>query len=753
MLPRRYPVEAEVGQSCFQFKDAIKAIQNGTTLEKAAAKLAAQLTDQERLDLLDGDEDFFPGIARLLQDGYNVTPYILGEIKRLGIPGIRFADGPRGCVIGRSTTFPVAMARGATWDIGLEERVGRAIGLEARAQGANYFGGVCVNLPRHPAWGRIQETYGEEPVQLGAFGAALTKGVQENVMACVKHFALNSMENARFQVNVHIEEAALRETYLAHFQYIVEAGVKSVMSSYNSVNGEWAGQNKHLLLDILRHEWKFDGFVMSDFLYGIRDGPLSIKNGLDVEAPFRNLRARQVSQALENHRLTWSDIDRAGKAILQTQLRFFASCGSAEPDPTVVFSKEHRDLSREVATRSIVLLKNEHKVSKQAILPLDPSKLSNIAIIGRLADTINTGDRGSSAVRSPSITTPYEGFKNVLSESQVHLDTSDDVHSATKFATRADAAVVIVGYDYRDEGEFILPTFESNPELLEMLPSPDGSAAAQKVASFRKEHESAAKENQGVSSTGMGLGGDRKSLRLRSRDVEIIKAVAQANDRIVVCIVAAGAVIMEEWRHDVPAIMLAWYSGCEGGSALADVVIGRANVSGRLPFSIPQSEEHLPFFDRDATSITYDNWHGQRLLDRLQVEPAYPLGYGLSYSTFRLHKACVEGGQTAETIMVTATVSNTGMRPGRYVVQVYGSCSLPEEPALRVLLGFSTLDLDADDIPTAARFEVSLREIQRWTNGDFKFPCLTARIEVGGYAGDPQRVVLQHSVGSTREKV
>lgn len=161
-------------EQTFTFSDAVNAAQEGAADTESIAKaLVSQLTLEERLSLLDGDEKFWPGLFTFLTKGYNIEPIVHGEVKRLGIPGVRFADGPRGCVVGQSTAFPVPMARGATWDIELEERIGTAIGRECRAQGANFFGGVCVNLPRHPAWGRIQETYGEDPILLGEFGAAL----------------------------------------------------------------------------------------------------------------------------------------------------------------------------------------------------------------------------------------------------------------------------------------------------------------------------------------------------------------------------------------------------------------------------------------------------------------------------------------------------------------------------------------------------------------------------------------------------
>src|SRR6266567_71609 len=217
------------------FAAAVAAVRAGADPAGEAGKLFGELTGAERLGLLDGDAPFWAGLAEMRQSRYGARPYVHGAVARLGIPGIRFVDGPRGCVAGEGTAFPVPMARGATWDTGLEERVGAANGAEVRAQGGNFFGGVCINLPRHPAWGRAQETYGDDPVHLGAFGAALARGVQRHVLACAKHYALNSMENARFQVDVSIDEGALHEVYLPHFKRVADEGIAGIMAAYNSV--------------------------------------------------------------------------------------------------------------------------------------------------------------------------------------------------------------------------------------------------------------------------------------------------------------------------------------------------------------------------------------------------------------------------------------------------------------------------------------------------------------------------------------
>ena len=205
-----------------EFEDAAAAVASGADPRKEAASLVALMTHEERMWCLDGDLPFWAGLGDLGTGGYHRRPFPAARVERLGIPGFSFSDGPRGVVIGPATCFPVSMARGATWDVDLEERIGDAIGRELRAVGADLYGGVCVNVLRHPAWGRAQETYGEDPHHVGEMGAALARGVQRHAMACVKHFACNSMENARFKVDVAVDEVALHEVYLPHFRRIVD---------------------------------------------------------------------------------------------------------------------------------------------------------------------------------------------------------------------------------------------------------------------------------------------------------------------------------------------------------------------------------------------------------------------------------------------------------------------------------------------------------------------------------------------------
>ena len=254
-------------------------------IEQRTASLLEQLSLKEKVWLLNGNWDIV-GNQIKYKNSYNPTPIKTNGNKRLGISPIAFTDGPRGIVMGNSTCFPVSMARGAAFDRDLERRVGDVIGKEARAQGANYFGGVCINLLRHPAWGRAQETYGEDPYLVGEMGAELTRGVQHhNVMACAKHYALNSIENTRFKVNVKADERTMREVYLPHFKKCIDAGAASVMGAYNRARGDQACESPYLLTEVLRDDWGFEGFAISDFIFAVRDTKKAIEAGLDVEMP------------------------------------------------------------------------------------------------------------------------------------------------------------------------------------------------------------------------------------------------------------------------------------------------------------------------------------------------------------------------------------------------------------------------------------------------------------------------------------
>ena len=363
------------------------------------------MTLKEKVWLLNGNWDMLTNQIKY-KNAYNPRPIATNGLKRLGISPIKFSDGPRGVVMGRSTCFPVSMARGASFDRALERRIGDVIGKEARAQGANFFGGVCVNLLRHPAWGRSQETYGEDPFLVGEMGKSLAEAVQEhNVIACVKHYAFNSIENSRFFVNVKADERTMHEVYLPHFKKIVQAGAASVMGAYNRFMGEQACESHTLLTEILRHDWGFEGFTISDFIFGVRDGKKAIEAGLDVEMPTPIHYQRNLLQAVQSGQVAESTVDQAVLRVLRTLLVFENTPDPQEYPPELVASPEHAALAREAAEKSMVLLKNQGQV-----LPFSKD-VKRILVLGRLAAQENTGDHGSSRVYPPYVITPLEGLE------------------------------------------------------------------------------------------------------------------------------------------------------------------------------------------------------------------------------------------------------------------------------------------------------------------------------------------------------
>jgi beta-glucosidase len=711
------------------FESARSAVTSGTAPDTAARELVSHMMPEERLWCLDGDAPTLAGAEFLTAaDGYHRAPFLAAQVSRLGIPGIAFSDGPRGAVIGDATCFPVSMARGATWDPVLEERVGDAIGREIRATGANLTGAVCVNLLRHPAWGRAQETYGEDPHHVGEMGAAFTRGLQRHVMACVKHFAYNSMENARFTVDIEADDVALHEVYLAHFKRIVDEGVASVMSAYNSVNGEWCGENRQLLTEILRDEWGFEGFVISDFVFGVHDAAASVRAGLDIEMPFRMARAQQLPGALERGEVTWAEVDHAVQRVVATLLRFHAVLSRPRPGPDTLGTPAHRDLAREVAARSIVLLRNE-PVDGRPVLPLSDVDSLRLAVFGRLADTENLGDHGSSDVWDLHCQTVLDGLRSTSAD-VVYDEGSDPAHVAT-VAGDADVALVVVGYSSLDEGEFM---GEMTEAMLANFPPADEPEVARRYADLLADVPAVTKPARvkGVHG-GFSIGGDRISLRLSPPDVELVKLVSRANPRTVVAIQAGSAVVMTEWIESAPAVVQCWYGGAQAGPGLADVLFGAVNPSARLPFSVPRHEHDLPPFDRDATHVRYDRWHGWWHLERSGRTPAFPFGYGLSYTTFALRdvRVRVEGAH----LFVRGSVANTGPRDGADVVQVYAALPDPDRP--KRLVGFARVEVAAG---ATAELEIAVAlpslAIRDGTRHAWKSPSGQHTLVVGHWAGN-----------------
>ena len=645
-----------------------KAEPSTARAKELAKELTGEMTVKEKIRMLQGHA-MGVTIKNTLTKGryYNGEAYPAGGCKRLGIPPVLFTDGPRGIVMGKCTCFPVSMLRGAAFDHELEYAVGEVFAKEASALGANLFAGVCINLLRNPMWGRAQETYGEDPYLLGKMGEALTKAMQDNgIIACPKHYALNSIEDLRFSVDAKADERTLHEVYLPHFKKCVDAGAMSVMGAYNKVNGTYCCESKELLVDILRDMWKFEGFTLSDFFYGIYDGPRSLKAGMDVEMPYMFKYAFLYS-AYKKGTISDEDIDTAVCRILTALITTLPK--HKEQPKSVILSDEHTALARKVAGKGTVLLKNINST-----LPIPKGK--KIAVVGRYADKVNVGDHGSSNVYSPYCVTAYEGLKKRFGEENVSVYNGCKPEKALEATKNCEYIIACVGSDWLQEGEFLV-----------------------NLGNIKKKPK--------------GSGGDRADLRIPPEDVALIKALAKQGKKLIVNIMGGSAYVINEWHNIADAIVFSFYSGLEGGNALADILSGDVNPGGKLPFTIAKKEEDYPPFlhlgDKER-EIDYGYYHGYTLLDKKNIQPEYPFGFGLSYTDFEIDCSDIVKNDTAVT--VKADVKNVGKVYGEEVVQVYvSSDNNAVDRPVKLLKGYKRIGVKPNSAETAV-IEIDLEDIK-----------------------------------------
>lgn len=705
--------------------------------QSEAQQLVQQMTLEEKTKLLCGDWDI---IGNVIKHGhvYNPVPIKSFGCERLGVPGIGFSDGPRGVVMNGSTCFPVSMARGASFDRDLEREIGDVIGKEVRAyEGGNYFAGVCINLLRHPAWGRAQETYGEDPYHVGEFGLQLTESVQaHNVMACVKHYAMNNIENSRFKVDIDCDERTLHEIYLPHFKKcVVDGGAASLMGAYNKFRGERACESKELYQDILRDMWGFQGFVSSDFIFGIRDAKKALEAGMDMEMPSPIYYHNALVKRVNDGEIDVSYIDTACKNVVSTVLAFDKNTDPQSYGRHLSGHQDHIDLAKRAAEECMTLIKNEGNV-----LPLSKG-VKQILVVGNFALTPNTGDKGSSNTFPEYTTPPLAGLKTYFGNSVeiVHVMDSE-VEEAKKLAKEVDAVIIFAGCDFSDEGEFLVPDEAVDYTLV-------GKGYKNKGQPLRGALVAkliGGGQDGGASSDveGEGLGGDRSNLGVRPSQTRMIQAIGRINPNTVVNIVAGSMIMTTDWDECVPAIMYNWYSGMEGGNAVARTLFGDANPSGKLPFTTPYSEDDLPYFSTTDRDFTYDFYHGYFLLDKQNIKPMYPFGHGLSYTNFEISNHSCE--MFGDRIIVSVDVKNTGEVFGKEVVQVYvGSKNSSVERHNKELKGFEKVGLNPGESKTV-KVEVLLKELEYFCDQKrgFVFEDTTYELYVGNTSDNEKLVKL-----------
>ncbi|KHL09984.1 beta-glucosidase [Mumia flava] len=547
------------------------------------------------------------------------------------VPALVLSDGPHGLAMNLpdwagkvpATCFPAPTALAATWDADLVQRVARAIGAEARAAGAHVLLGPSINVKRSPLGGRGFEYYAEDPMLAGRVGEAFVRGVQSaGVAACVKHFAVNSQETDRMRVSAEVSPRALREIYLAAFEHIVRtANPALLMASYNRVNGEYAAQNRLLLTTILRGEWGFDGAVISD--WGAVDDPVAaVAAGLDLEMPGPAEGSRAaVRAALDTGDLDADDVLRAAGRVA----RAARTWATTKIEPTGVDHAAHHALAREVAAGSFALLRND------GTLPLAPDG-GRVLVVGALARSPRIQGGGSSAVE-PICVDDWIGALGEASTREVTFEPGYSVdgptvveqdelrRGAVALAEAADDVVVVVGPDTESEGF------------------------------------------------------DRSTIELPADQLTLVRALRSANPRTVVVLNNGGAIEVGGWHEDVAAILDCWLPGQAGGAALADVLFGHVNPSGKLtetmPLTVRDTPTYLGFPGTGGHAFHGEGvFVGYRGYDAAERPVGFPFGHGLSYTTFAYSDAqadLLDGGG----VDVAFTIRNSGDRDGAEVWQIY----------------------------------------------------------------------------------
>ncbi|GAB4086645.1 glycoside hydrolase family 3 C-terminal domain-containing protein [Myceligenerans cantabricum] len=619
-------------------------------------------------------------------------------------PAVHLADGPHGvrrlhpangAVTGAepATCFPPAIALGATFDLALAERVGAAIGAEAREKGVGVVLGPGVNIKRSPLCGRNFEYVSEDPLLAGHVGSALVRGIQSaGVGACVKHFVANDQETERLRVSADMDERTLREIHLRPFQRVVtEARPWTVMSSYNRVNGTYVGEDPRLLTGVLRDEWGFDGLVMSDWV-AVHDRVAALRAGLDLEMPAPGeARVRQLLDAVRSGDLPEADVDRAAGRVVALARRVRDTEGADDATDIV----EHRELAREAAGRAIVLLKNEPVDEPAPLLPL--ARDARIAVVGELARTPRYQGAGSSQVvptrlddALTALTEDYPDLAFAPGYSLGHTAGDETALAAEAVAEASDADVVLF--------------FAGLPE--------DAEAE----------------------------GRDRTHIDLPTVQTDLLGSVLDVNPRVVL-VLSNGSVVRLPFADRVPAIVEGWLLGQAGGPATADVLTGRVNPSGRLSETIPHRLADTPAyldFPGEDLHVRYSEgvFVGHRWYDARDMDVSFAFGHGLSYTTFGY--AGLTATTTDDGLRVTLTVTNTGDVTGREVVQCYvgrDTSAVARPP--RVLAAFDVVELEPGE-SRPVELTVPAADLAHWSvrDGGWVTEGGTWRIDVGASSRD-----------------
>ncbi len=620
------------------------------TTPAADAKIEAlikQLTLEEKLTMIHGASSFQTGgVPRL-----NIPPFVTSD----GPHGVRVEHGtdytPDAGVYDSSTYLPVGVCLASTWNPKLGHEFGAVLGREAAFRGKDVILGPGINIIRSPLNGRNFEYMSEDPYLISKLVVGYIKGVQEQgVSACVKHFAANNQEFMRTSIDVHMSERALRELYLPGFKAAVQEGkVNTLMGAYNKFRGQWATHNHYLMHQILRKEWGFKGLVMSDW-NAVHSTLQAVWNGTDMEMGTdlsmlpnpdygKFFLADTVATLVKSNKVHEYYIDDKVRRILRVMYATGMIDGSRKGGK--YNTKEHQQTALKVAEEGIVLLKNEG-----AALPLNKNRVKSIAVIGLNATRPQSLGGGSSQVKAFYEITPLQGLQNLVgSSADITYAPGYDIargavadqlsiNRAAEAAGKAEVAIFVGGwthgYNYANWG--------------------DNAYDAEDT--------------------------DKPDMNLPFGQEELLQAVLKANPNTIVVLMGGGPVDMSAWVDQTKAIVQAWYPGMEGGNALAKILFGEVNPSGKLPITFPKKLEDVPAhklgqFPGDSVKVYYkdDIYVGYRYYDTYKVEPEFAFGHGLSYTTFAYSNLKVTPAGKGAT--VAFMVRNTGQKAGAEVVQVY----------------------------------------------------------------------------------
>ena len=625
-------------------------------LEKRVEDLLGRLTLEEKFSLSKGKWNAV----------FHVNP-----IKRLGIKAYKMTDGPHGIGSGvlisriKTTYFPGAIGRCATWNPKLSEEFGIAIGQEVREIGFNMLLAPGINILRTPLCGRTFEYQTEDPYLNSRTVVALVKGLQsQRIAACVKHYACNNQEHERFKVSSEVSERALQEIYLPAFKATVqEADAWSFMSCYNKVNGIYGSENKDLLKDRLRDEWGFRGFVVSDwFATRYTTSTENCMNaGLSLEMPgsfsgslllIRSVfTKKQLRKAFLEGKFSEETLNENIRRFLRVMFLTGHFDAKSKLPPGSRATPEHITVSRRIAEEGIVLLKNENN-----ILPLNIEKITKIAVLGPNAKKKMAFGGGSSLVRSKYEITPLKGLQNKC-QGKIEF---------VKTAAEADVTIIFAGLNHKGGNDC--------------------------------------------------EGSDRKSLDLPQKQIDLIKQTTQENKNTIVVLINGSPIAMDDWIDKVPAIIEAWYAGLEGGNVIADILFGNINPSGKLPITFPKKLSDSPAHQSPKTypgtdKVFYEEgiFVGYRHFDTKNIEPLFPFGHGLSYTTFTYENLQIDKETMSEDdkISISLDIINAGERAGAEVVQLYvQDVESSIERPLKELKGFQKIFLGPSE-KGSVTFELS----------------------------------------------